>query len=103
MQLPTLSHLQFQIMAVLRGGEQSGQHIRDKLAEHGVKRAGPSFYQLMARLEATGLVKGHYAAKPGDAREYKERRYKLTASGVKAWDATKAFYATHIAVGSKRR
>ena len=40
MPLPSLSHLQFQIIGILRGGEQSGQYVRDELAQQGVKKSG---------------------------------------------------------------
>jgi DNA-binding PadR family transcriptional regulator len=102
MGLPTLSHLQFQIIGVLKGGEQSGQYVRDELAQQGVKRSGPGFYQLMARLEEGGFVKGRYEQLLIDGQAVKERRYKLTASGVRAWDATGAFYASQIRLATGR-
>ena len=92
MPLPTLSHLQFQIIGILKSGEQSGQYVRDELAQQGVKKSGPGFYQLMARLEDSAFVKGHYVSKVIDGQAVKERRYKLTASGVRAWEATMRFY-----------
>jgi DNA-binding PadR family transcriptional regulator len=92
MGLPTLSHLQFQIIGILKSGEQSGQDVRTELANQGVKKGGPGFYQLMARLEEGGFVKGRYEQLLIDGQAVKERRYKLTASGSRAWDATMAFY-----------
>lgn len=92
MPLPTLSHLQFQIIGILKSGEQSGQYVRDELAQQGVKKSGPGFYQLMARLEDSAFVKGHYVSKVIDGQAVKERRYKLTATGLRAWNATIAFY-----------
>lgn len=102
MPLPSLSHLQFQIIGILRGGEQSGQYVRDELAQQGVKKSGPGFYQLMARLEDAGFVKGHYLQKVIDGQAVKERRYKLTASGVRAWEATERFYSSQIALANRR-
>jgi DNA-binding PadR family transcriptional regulator len=92
MPLPTLSHLQFQIIGILKSGEQSGQYVRDVLAQQGVKKSGPGFYQLMARLEDAGFVKGRYEQLLIDGQAVKERRYTVTASGVRAWDATLRFY-----------
>jgi DNA-binding PadR family transcriptional regulator len=92
MPLPDLSHLQFQIVGILRGSEQSGQYVRDELARQGIKKSGPGFYQLMARLEDAGFVKGRYEQLLIEGQAVKERRYKVTASGLRAWNATMAFY-----------
>ena len=49
--LPSLTHLQFLVLGVLRTDEQSGRVIRQALHAYGIRRSGPAFYQLMARLE----------------------------------------------------
>jgi DNA-binding PadR family transcriptional regulator len=103
MGLPQLSHLQFQIIGILKRGEQSGQHVRDELAQQDVKKCGPGFYQLMARLEEGGFVRGRYEQLLIDGQAVKERRYKLTASGEKAWDATMAFYRRQEAFAFRGR
>jgi DNA-binding PadR family transcriptional regulator len=102
MGLPTLSHLQFQIIGILRGGERSGQEVRTELAEQDVKKSGPGFYQLMARLESSGFVSGRYDQLMVDGQAVKERRYKVTASGVRAWETTRAFYTTQIRQAVRR-
>jgi len=54
--LPPITHLQFLVLGVLLGGEQSGRTIREAIARYGVRRTGPAFYQMMARLERESLV-----------------------------------------------
>ena len=58
--LPTLTHLQFLVLGVLRADEQPGRIVREALASYGVRRSGPAFYQLMARLERARLIEGWY-------------------------------------------
>jgi DNA-binding PadR family transcriptional regulator len=90
--LPDLTHLQFLILGSLTEGEQSGREIRARLAEQGVKKSGPAFYQLMARLEDSKYVRGWYDQKVIDGQVIKERRYKITAPGLRALEATATFY-----------
>jgi len=90
--LPEVTHLQFLVLGILRGGARTGRALRKALARHGVRRSGPAFYQMMARLEDADLVAGEYDQKVVDAQIIKERRYSLTASGESAWAATRAFY-----------
>ena len=59
-QLPALTHLQFLVLGVLRSEEQSGRTLREALAGYGIRRTGPAFYQLMARMEKDALVDGWY-------------------------------------------
>src|SRR5262249_52515598 len=92
--LPELSHLQFLVLTALLDGEQSGRAVREHLAERGVNKSGPAFYQLMARLEDAKLVAGRYEQKRlSTARLAKERRYEITGEGIRAVEATEAFYA----------
>jgi hypothetical protein len=72
--------------------QQSGRYIREKLAEHDVHKTGPAFYQLMSRLEDAAFVEGWYERKLVAGQNIKERHYKITASGLKAIEATHAFY-----------
>jgi len=74
--LPEITHLQFSVLAFLRSDEQPGKAVREQLAGLGLKRSGPAFYQLMARLEDAELVDGRYDQKiveglqhPGQKRE----------------------------------
>lgn len=100
--VPTISHLQFLALGVLLAGEQPGRAIRDVVAGFGVRRSAAAFYQMMARLERDGLAEGWYQQiKVGD-QSVTERRYRITASGSKAWTQTRAFYeAVGIAVAGR--
>jgi hypothetical protein len=95
MSIPDLTHLQFLVLTTLLDGEQAGRYVREKLAEQGVRKTGPAFYQLMARLEDSGLVKGWYDQKIVEGQIIKERRYKLTGTGVRAWEEVRDFYVAH--------
>jgi DNA-binding PadR family transcriptional regulator len=94
--IPDITHLQFLVLGVLRGGERPGRAVRRALARHGVRRTGPAFYQMMARLEDAGLVAGTYDQRIVEAQIIKERRYALTSRGEAAWTATRAFYSDAI-------
>jgi len=101
--IPEITHLQFLVLGMLRGGERPGRAIRRTLKRHGIDRSGPAFYQMMARLEDAGLVSGEYDQKIVDGQIIKERRYTLTPRGEAAWTATRAFYSDAIeAYGAAR-
>jgi len=95
-QLPVLTHLQFLVLGVLRGDEQPGRVVRDALAGYGIRRTGPAFYQLMARLEKDRLVDGWYEQVTVGDQAVTERRYRITADGKKRWNEARAFY-DHVA------
>ena len=95
--IPRITHLQFLVLGMLRGHVRRGRHVRSELGKHGVRRSGPAFYQMMARLEDAGLVTGAYDQKIVAGQIIKERQYTLTPSGVAAWNATRDFYLTKIA------
>ena len=99
MKLPSLTHLQFAIVDALGAREKSGRELREILKTRGIRKSGPAFYQLMARLEDAGFVKGWYDQKIVDAQIIKERRYKLLGAGAKAFDRTLDFYRTAQAKG----
>ena len=102
--LPEVTHLQFLVLGILRGGPRTGRAVRKALGRHGVRRSGPAFYQMMSRLEDGGLVAGEYDQKIVDAQIIKERRYSLTPLGDSAWAATRAFYDEAIGTyGTSRR
>jgi DNA-binding PadR family transcriptional regulator len=90
--LPPVTHLQFLVLEFLLDAEEPGRAVRDMLRRHGVRRSTPAFYQLMARLEDVGLVRGQYVPKVVRGQTVKERRYELTASGARAYRTTCAFY-----------
>jgi hypothetical protein len=92
MPLPDITHLQFLVLTSLLDGEQPGRCIRDRLAEEGVRKSGPAFYQLMARLEDEKLVAGWYDEKVVDGQRIKERRYRITGAGTRACHQAYNFY-----------
>jgi DNA-binding PadR family transcriptional regulator len=96
--IPAITHLQFLVLGMLRGAPQLGRHLRKELGRHGVRRSGPAFYQMMARLEEAGLVNGEYDQKVVSGQIIKERRYTLTSAGTTAWNTTRDFYLSSIAV-----
>jgi DNA-binding PadR family transcriptional regulator len=96
--MPDITHLQFLVLGMLRSGPQLGRHLRKELTRHGVRRSGPAFYQMMARLEDAHLVDGEYDQKVLRGQIIKERRYALTPLGATAWNATRDFYLSSIAV-----
>jgi DNA-binding PadR family transcriptional regulator len=91
-QLPSLTHLQYLVLGVLRVEEQPGRVIRQALAGFGVRRSGPAFYQLMARLEKAKLVEGWYEQVAVGDQAVTERRYRITAEGGRLWTRAHAFY-----------
>ena len=96
MGLPRLSHLQFLVLGVLMSGEQRGRDLRSRLEEFGVRRSGPSFYQLMARLEDAAFVRGRYEQEIVEGQIIRERCYKIRAPGISAWKECRDFQTTVI-------
>lgn len=90
--LPELSHLQFAVLEVLGTAERSGKDLRTGLSELGIKKSGPAFYQMMARLEDAKFVEGEYVQQIVDGQIIKERQYKITENGIRALNQTKKFY-----------
>ena len=103
MKIPELTHLQFAVLDILGGVERPGWLIRDKLAEVGEKKTLPAFYQMMARLEDAGFVKGEYYKVEVDGHPVNERRYKITGHGIKAVQKALEFYIdrARVAVGKR--
>jgi DNA-binding PadR family transcriptional regulator len=94
--LPEITALQFLVISLLsRAEECPGRELRARLLENGVRSTGPQFYQMMSRLEDAGYVEGWYAQKEIEHQVVNERRYRITADGLAAWDATADFYDTH--------
>lgn len=95
-QIPRLTHLQFLVVGIVRGGSLPGRAIRKQLEDFGVRKSGPGFYQMMARLEDAGLVKGRYEQEIVEGQMIRERHYTVTASGSKAWNGSRDFYVNAI-------
>ena len=74
--LPALTHLHYLVLGVLRSEEQPGRVMRQALASYGVRRSGPAFYQLMARIERAKLVEGWYEQVTVGDQSVTERRYR---------------------------
>jgi DNA-binding PadR family transcriptional regulator len=91
-QLPELSHLQFAVLDVLGTTQKSGKELRRGLGDLGIKKSGPAFYQMMARLEEAKFVEGWYTQDIIDGQIIKERQYKMTGNGIYALNQTKKFY-----------
>jgi len=100
--IPTITHLQFLVLGLLRDGEQPGRAIRAAIAAHGVRRSAPAFYQLMARLERDRLVDGWYEQISAGDQAVTERRYRLRPAGAKLWAEARDFYTTLIAQAAPR-
>lgn len=96
MNLPKITHLQFHVLTSLHDAGHPGRDLRQRLAEVGMRRSGPAFYQLMSRLEDAGLVDGRYEQKIVDGQIIKERHYTITEKGLEAWQATRDFYVEAI-------
>src|SRR6185295_3722810 len=90
--LPAITHLQFLVLGCLRAGEQPGRAIRETIAAYGVRRSGPAFYQMMARLERARWVDGWYEQITVGDQAVTERRYRLRPAGEKLWSETREFY-----------
>ena len=101
--LPALTHLQFLVLGVLRHDPQPGRALRNALAAYGIRRTGPAFYQLMARMEKDGLVDGRYEQITVGDQAVTERHYKITADGVRRWNDARAFYEHVARVTAKLR
>ena len=101
--LPTLTHLQFLVLGVLRADEQPGRIVREALASYGVRRSGPAFYQLMARLERARLIDGWYEQITVGDQAVTERRYRITPEGRKLWSKAQSFYDEVARLSSRVR
>jgi DNA-binding PadR family transcriptional regulator len=93
MPIPEITHLQFLLLDALQGGERTGRALRELLSEQRHRTSGPAFYQLMARMEDARLVRGRYDQKLVEGQLIKERVYTITAAGLAAVEAVRAFYA----------
>ena len=102
-QLPPLSHLQFLALGVILSTEEPGRVIRDVVAEFGVRRTGAAFYQLMARLERDGLVEGWDEPVIVGDQAVRERRYRITTSGTRAWRQPRLVYESVAAAAAQGR
>ena len=66
--------------------------IRQAWPSYGVRRSGPAFYQLMARIERATLVEGWYEQAPVGDQAVTKRRYCITREGARLWADAHRFY-----------
>src|SRR5262245_52409122 len=100
--IPRLTHLQVLVLGLRRDGERPGRVIREAIAAHGVKRTGPAFYQLMARLERDRLVDGWYEQVSAGDQAVTERRYRIRPAGARLWGEARDFYSALIEGADER-
>ena len=93
-----LPHLQFAVLSILAETELLGREVREQLASLGLKKAGPTFYRLMSRLEESGLVRGRYEQEVIDGQIVRERCYSSTAKGKRERDRTANFHERVISL-----
>ncbi len=86
--LPELSHLQFAILDVLGTATMKGKELRAQLTERGIRKSGPTFYRLMARLEESKFVSAETTQEIIEGQIIKERQYKITGLGERAMKRT---------------
>jgi len=101
--LPTLTHLQFLVLGVLRTEQRPGRVVRHALATYGIRRSGPAFYQLMARLEKAKWVEGWYEPVVVGDQTVTERRYRITPEGARMWARAQGFYEEVARMSSRVR
>ncbi len=100
--IPTITHLQFLVLGCLVHEEQPGRVIRERIAEYGVRRSGPAFYQMMSRLERARLVDGWYEQVIVGDQAVTERRYRIRPAGLRLWRETDEFYRNAAPLGAER-
>lgn len=98
--LPELTHLQFAVLDIVETGTISGRELRENLSKLGIRKAGPSFYQMMARLEESKFVKGWYDQKIVEGQIIKERRYQIIGNGLNALKQARNFYRSKLKAGA---
>lgn len=100
--LPKITHLQFLVLNIVRShrlhadGLISGRELRKAMKDQGVVKRGPSFYQLMRRLESGGLVRGQNKDHVIDDHKITVRKYRITSFGRQAIDDTWKFYRSRM-------
>jgi DNA-binding PadR family transcriptional regulator len=93
--VPLISHLQWLVIVILGTSEMTGKDLRSQLASRGMSKSGPSFYQMMGRLEEADYVRGKYVSEVIDGQIIKERVYQVTPSGQRVRSDTEKFYAAN--------
>jgi hypothetical protein len=96
--IPELTPLNCTVLAIIGSQRVPGKVVREELKNYGHATSLPSFYNLMARLEAPpgrrpGYVRGDYEKRIINGQAVKERYYELTVDGHRVLADTLEFYS----------
>lgn len=98
--IPDLTHLQFYVLSLLMSKDtMSGVDLRAGLGKEGHRKTLAAFYQMMARMEENDLAEGWYEQYTEDGQAVKERKYKITGGGDRAWRRQQQFYVASSQLG----
>lgn len=98
--IPDLTHLQFHVLSLLMSKDtMSGVQLRGELKKEGHKKTLAAFYQMMSRMEDNGLAEGWYEKYVEDGQPVKQRKYRITGDGDRAWRKQQGFYAASSQLG----
>ena len=93
MDVPQMTPLQALVVNILFEGELSSRRIQDEMDFLGVAMKMPLVYRLLGRLEMAEYIYGCYRQyQTPDGRTIRERHYRVSETGLKAWQETVAFY-----------
>lgn len=94
--IPKISHLQFMILQSLHTEEKTGKQLRNELRLEGVKRTKAAFYQLMNRMEWSGLIKSNYKGETPEYQQLKDKYFNITKKGIIFYTKTIEFYSRFV-------
>jgi DNA-binding PadR family transcriptional regulator len=91
--IPKLTQVQVALLCALKGGEMWGRDVRATLKADGYWASSAAFYDLVNRLELSGLLESRTEERDVLGQKFVERRYQLTRVGTEALDEAVAYYA----------
>ena len=77
---------QLAVIGCLINGELSGRDLRAELEKRKAGMSRGAFYRLMSRTEEAKLVKGRFETKEIGGNPIKQRFYRVTGVGMRAWN-----------------
>ncbi|NQV23861.1 MAG: hypothetical protein HQ518_05780 [Rhodopirellula sp.] len=77
----------------------SGLQLREELGKEGHRKTLAAFYQMMSRMEDSGIAEGWYEHSVEDGQPVKQRKYKITGDGDRAWRRQQEFYIASSRLG----
>ena len=92
--MKSLSDVKFLVLTELMQGVRSGREIREELEKQSAKKSLAAFYQIMARMEDEGMIRGWYETKRIDDQTVKSRHYEILGSGRVAWEKQMELFNT---------